>query len=174
MQLFKCALKVGLPGALEGIHFKNLRVFTLERNKNFKKLCFSIHTIFCKWLILIVISLGVSWAHFEWYLSNGIAFSLLQIFWSEFIMTSVHNMHSMHNFTPIQYFYITATLYILCLFFCLVSVTLVKITDQNFYYKARINIRAIQIIFCHYFYENVTSNVKFNLYLFKRAIFDVI
>ena len=54
----------------------------------------------------------------------------------------------MYNFTSMQSFYITATFYILCLFYCLVSVTLVKVTDQNFYYKARINIRAIQICTC--------------------------
>ena len=82
----------------------------------------------------------------------------------------------MRNFTSMQSFHISATFYILCLFYCLVFVTLVKVTDQNCYvhYKARINISAIQIIFFHYFHENYISDVSFNLYLFKGGVFDVI
>ena len=88
-------------------------------------------------------------------------------------MTSVHNRVCI-IFASMQSFYISATVYILCLFYYLVSVTLVKVTDQIFDYKAGINIRAIQIIFRHFFHEKYTSNVRFNLYLFKRDIFDVI
>ena len=135
---------------LERTHFKTLKVFTFGRTKSIKKLRFSVQKILWKLLNWIVIYLRVSWAHI-W-----VVFCQWYCFFSLF------------------FFYISATFYILCLFYCLVSVTLVKITDQNFYYKARINIRAIQIIFCQYFYGNYTPNVSFNLYLFKRAIFDVI
>ena len=62
------------------------------------------------------------------------------------------------------------------LFYCLLFAVLVKVTDQNFhvYCKRRINIRAIQIIFCDYVCEDYNSNVTFNLYLFKRTIIDVV
>ena len=55
-----------------------------------------------------------------------------------------------------QSFYISATFFILCLFYCLVFATLVRVNDQNFYvyYKTTLNIRVIQIIFRHYSYEN--------------------
>ena len=73
-----------------------------------------------------------------------------------------------------QSFYIGATFFILCLFYCLVPVVLVRVIEQNFYiyYKTSLNIRTLQIIFCHYVYGNYISNLSFNLYLLKRAIFD--
>ena len=63
----------------------------------------------------------------------------------------------------------------LCLFYCLVSLTLVRFTDQNvyIYYKGSLNIRTILNIFCQYFYGNSIFNVSLNVCLFKRAIFDV-
>ena len=82
----------------------------------------------------------------------------------------------MHNFISMQFFYVSATLFILCLFYCLVSVTLVRVTDQNFYIynKASLNIRTILIIVCEYFYGKNIFNISFNVCLFKRAIFDVL
>ena len=135
---------------LEGTHFKTLKVFPFGRTKSIKKLRFSVQKYYGSCLTELGSIYGSRGLIFEWYFVSGIAFFFL------------------------FFFYISATFYILCFFYCLVSVTLVKITDQNFYYKARINIRAIQIIFCQYFYGNYTPNVSFNLYLFKRAIFDVI
>ena len=51
----------------------------------------------------------------------------------------------MNNFFPIKSIYTGATFFVSHLFCCLTSVTLVKVSDQNFYvhYKARINVRAI-------------------------------
>ena len=74
-----------------------------------------------------------------------------------------------------DFFFISATLFILCLYYCLVSVTLVRVTDQivYIYCKASLNIRTILIIFCQYFYGNNIFNVSFNMCLFKRVIFDV-
>ena len=75
-----------------------------------------------------------------------------------------------------QSFYVSTTFFIMCLFYCLVFAALVRVPDQNFYiyYKASLNIRTIQFILCHYFHGNYISNVSFDLYLFKRAIFDAI
>ena len=68
----------------------------------------------------------------------------------------------MHNFISMQSFFISATLFILCLYYCLVSVTLVRVTDQivYIYYKASLNIRTILIIFCKYFYGNNIFNAS--------------
>ena len=114
--MFKCALKVGLPGALEGTHFKILRVFTLEKNKSVKKLCFSVQTIFWNWLNCgqFMGLLDSFWVVFFW--------------WNCFFSQKIYHHDisaklSMHNFTPMKYFYISTTFYILCLFYCLVSVT---------------------------------------------------
>ena len=75
-----------------------------------------------------------------------------------------------------DFFFISATLFILCLYYCLVSVTLVRVTDQivYIYYKASLNVRTILIIFCQYFYGNNIFNVNFNMFLFKRVTFDVL
>ena len=126
--------------------------------------------MFWKWLNWVGINLGVSLrgifpAEFLFPLCKFSEVNLSS--WRQCIL-------SMHNFTSMQSFYINGCFYTLCFFYCLVSITLVKVTGQNFYYKARINIRAIQIILCHCFYENYTSNIRFDLYLFKRAIFYVI
>ena len=82
----------------------------------------------------------------------------------------------MHNFISMQFFYVSATFFILCLFYCLLSVTLLRVADQNFYIynKASLKIRTILIIFCQYFYGNNIFNISFNVCLFKRAIFDVL
>ena len=69
----------------------------------------------------------------------------------------------MHSFTSMQSFYDCNFLYfafVLLFGICNFS------TDQNFYglLKARINITSVQIIFCHYVYENY-NYVSFNLYL---------
>ena len=51
----------------------------------------------------------------------------------------------MNNFISIKSIYTSATFFVSHLFCCLTSVTLVKVSDQNFYVhdKARINVRAI-------------------------------
>lgn len=74
-----------------------------------------------------------------------------------------------------SHFNISTTFSTLCWFSLFTSVTLVKVTNHSFpvRYKATINTRAVQIKFFHYFYKSYISNVSFNLYLFKRAIFDV-
>ena len=136
-------------------------------------MCFLVQAIFRTWLNWTEEDFGVSWAHFEWYFCNGIAFFSFANFLKWIYHHDISAQLSMHNFTSMQSFYKSVFFYIFSLFYCLRSVTLVKVTDQNFYYKIRINIRAIQSIFCHYFYGNYTSNVNFNLYLFKKAIFDV-
>ena len=70
-----------------------------------------------------------------------------------------------------DFFIISATLFILCLYYCLVSVTLVKVSDQivYFYCKASLNIKTTLIIFYQYFYGNNIFNVNFNMFLFKRT-----
>ena len=56
---------------------------------------------------------------------------------------------SMHNFISMRSFYISATLFILCLYYWLVSGTLVRVTDQIFYVycKASLSIRTIVSFF---------------------------
>ena len=112
-------------------------------------LCFSVQTTFWKWLNWNVINLG-----FLGVILNGIFqvefLFLLYKFSANYkwiYHRDISTCLSMHKFTSLRSFYISATFYILCLFYCLVSVNLVKVADQNFYYKTRINIRAIQIIF---------------------------
>ena len=76
-----------------------------------------------------------------------------------------------HNFISMRSFFISATLSLLCLYYCLVSVTLVRVTDPfvYIYCKASLNIRTILIIFCKYFYGNNIFNASFNMCLFKRV-----
>ena len=56
---------------------------------------------------------------------------------------------SMHNFISMRSFYISATLFILCLYYWLVSGTLVRVTDQFFYVycKASLNIKTFLSFF---------------------------
>ena len=44
---------------------------------------------------------------------------------------------SMHSFISTGSFYISATFFTLCLFYCLVSVILVRVTDQIFAFIAK-------------------------------------
>ena len=80
-----------------------------------------------------------------------------------------------HNFISMRSFFISETLVILCLYYCLVSVTLVRITDQILYVycKTSLNIRTILIIFSQYFYVISIFNVSFSMCLLKRVIIDV-
>ena len=125
-------LRVAYLVTLKRTHFKVLIIGILGRTKRDQKIVFHYEQYFgsgVSELWLIWGSLGLI---FENYFCSGIA---LLIFQSEFIIM----MKSL---------YISATFDFLGLFYCLVFVTLIIVTDHAFYvqYNARINTRVIQII----------------------------
>ena len=134
---------------------------------------YSLPTIFCKWLIWIGINSGVSWHHIWEVVFQWKCFFPLPFIKVEFNVKLVHNLAYITWFHAIL-LYKSNILYFV-FDYCLVSVLLARVTDQIFYIycKASLNIRTILIIFCQYFYGNSIFNVSFNVYLFKRAIFDV-
>ena len=77
----------------------------------------------------------------------------------------------MHNFYFYAIFlYISTTLHILSLFYCLVSVTLVKATDQNFIIKQESILGPFKSHFATFFMKSILL-IKASIYMCLRELY---
>ena len=136
------------------------------------KICYSLPTIFWQWLIWTQIDLGVSWAHVWGVFLKWYCFFFLANFAKWIYHHDISAYLGMHIFASMESFYMSAI-------FCFVFVLLLGTCylSKNYWSKFSWSLGSEnQFWVC----SNQTlllclnyNYVSFNLYLFKRAIFDV-